>query len=314
MSEEPVLSARRLSAERGGKTVLEGVDLELRRGEVVAVLGPNGAGKTTLLRVLAGLLPARSGEVHRSGTVAAALQATALARRSVQANVVAALSWWGVPREERAARARSALERFDIDHAAHRPARDLSGGEARRVHLARALAVEPDALLLDEPFAGLDATTRADLLYDAASALRSDSRATLVIVHDRAEAWALADRLVVLMDGTVQATGDPREVFERPPSARVAEFVGFSGRLSSNGTIRMVRPADVAVEPGGPTPAEVRRAIPVEDGTRLELVTDRGSVVAIVPPPGPRPGERVRLRISGGIEYPAGTDSERNAR
>src|SRR3954467_14216276 len=107
--------------------------------------------------------------------------------------------------------------------AAAPPPPPLSGGEARRVHLARALALKADALLLDEPFAGLDAPARAELLYDAASALRDGRRATLVVVHARAAAWALAARVVVLLEGAVAADGTPADVFGRPPTPAVAE-------------------------------------------------------------------------------------------
>ena len=116
-----------------------------------------------------------------------------------------ALAWWGVPRGERQARAVEALRALGAAHLADRPALSLSGGERRRVHLARAIAVGADVLLLDEPFAGLDFEVRASLLEDALSALRSPTRATMVVVHDRAEAWALADRLLILIDGELVA-------------------------------------------------------------------------------------------------------------
>ena len=114
---------------------------------------------------------------------------------------------------------------------AERHAHTLSGGEARRVHLARVLAVRPDVLLLDEPFAGLDPTARADVLYDLAAILRDADRATCVVVHDRAEAWALADRVLVLLDGRIAAAGPPEQVLDRPPSPAVARFLGFGGEL-----------------------------------------------------------------------------------
>ena len=174
----PLLACRGVGVDLGGRAVLDGVDLELRRGETVALLGPNGAGKSTLLAVLAGLTSPQRGSVERTGTVAAALQGAALAGRTAVANVELALAWWGVPRSARPARARAALAAAGAAALADRPARALSGGEARRVHLARALAVAPDVLLLDEPFAGLDPGTRADLLGDSLDALRSPERTT----------------------------------------------------------------------------------------------------------------------------------------
>ncbi len=300
----PVLRAEGLTVTRGRRVLLEGVELELRRGEVLAVLGPNGVGKSTLLAVLGGLREPAGGRVVRTGRVAAALQAPALARRSVQANVEAALAWWGVPRAARPVRARAALERLHAGHLADRAAQALSGGDARRVHLARALALDADALLLDEPFAGLDAPTRAELLTDAASALRDGDRATLLVLHDRAEAWALADRLLVLLDGGVRALGPPAEVLERPPSIAVAEFLGFSGRLDEpGGTVRCLRPAHVVADPEGPLAGIVRRRVPEEDGVLCEVDLDHGRVQLRVPHPGPAEGATVRLRIDGGVRF-----------
>jgi ABC-type nitrate/sulfonate/bicarbonate transport system ATPase subunit len=299
-----VLRARGVAVARGGVEVVRDVDLEVRAGEVVVVIGPNGAGKSTLLAALAGLLPVARGKVERSGRVAAALQAPALANRTARANVEAALQWWGVPRRERGDRALAALQAIGARGLADRPSRTLSGGEARRVHLARALALEADALLLDEPFAGLDAPARAELLYDAASALRDARRATLVVVHDRAEAWALADRVVVLLDGAVAADGPPAAVFGRPPTPAVAAFVGFAGRLEEPGTLRLLRPQDVALDDGGPLRARVTRLVPVEDGVRVELALEHGRLVALAPAPGPAPGAEVGVRLLGGVTFP----------
>jgi ABC-type sulfate/molybdate transport systems ATPase subunit len=299
-----VLSATGLELRRRGRIVVSGVDLELERGEVVALLGPNGAGKSTLLAALAGLLAPAAGRIDRRGKVAAALQAPALARRSALANVELALSWWGVPRAERRERALRALALLGAGGYAQQPVDKLSGGEQRRVHLARALAVEPDALLLDEPFAGLDAGARADLLYDAASAFRSERRATLVVVHDRAEAWALADRVLVLLDGELATSGAPREVLEQPPSPAVAAFLGFAGRLDEPGGTRMLRPAHVALDPAGPLSGRVERRVPLEDGVRIELSLDNGRLVAIAPLPGPELGESVRVSANGGVLFP----------
>src|ERR1700677_1125366 len=175
MHSSPVLEATGLTVARGKRVLLENLDVSLRRGEVVVILGPNGVGKSTLLSVLAGLLPHPRGSLRVHGRVAAALQAPALAHRSVQANLQLAMSWWGVPREQRAQRARDALALLRIEHLAERlaehPARargeqrardalallriehlserladTLSGGEARRVHLARALSLHSDVL------------------------------------------------------------------------------------------------------------------------------------------------------------------------
>jgi len=301
-----LLRCERLSVRRGRREVVHEVSAELRAGEIVALLGPNGAGKSTLLDALAGALPAASGVIDRRGRIAVALQSPDLARRTVLANIVLALAWWGVPRAERTARAREALRAIDAEHLAARAAATLSGGERRRVHLARAIAVRPDVLLLDEPFAGLDAEVRASLLEDALSALRSTTRATLVVVHDRAEAWALADRLLILIDGRLVAAGSPRRLLEQPPSVEVARFLGFDGSLDDGAEVVLTRPAHVVLDASGPLEGRVTRAIPLEDGIRLELELEHGRLYTIGPLTGPRPGDSVRVRIEGGARFALG--------
>jgi ABC-type sulfate/molybdate transport systems ATPase subunit len=305
---DTVLACRGVGAARDGNQVLHDVHVDLRRGEVTVLIGPNGAGKSTLMYVLAGLLPSTEGTIERRGRAAAAMQSPALARRSALANVELAISWWKGrrrgSRQDRRAQALEALDAVKASHLAERQARTLSGGEARRVHLARVLAVEPDLLLLDEPFAGLDPSTRADLLYDTASAIRSERRATLVVVHDRAEAWALGDRVLVMTNGRIEAEGSPRDVFERPPTEEVADFVGFTGSLDEGDSVLRLRPADVTLDPDGPISARVLRRVPLEDGVRLELATPSGTLVTVAPEPAPDVGATTRVRLTGGIRFP----------
>jgi len=305
----PLLACRGLTVARGRREILHAIDLELRPGEVVALLGPNGAGKSTLLGALAGALPPVSGAVELHGRVAVALQSPDLARRSVLANVVAALAWWGVPRPERHPRARAALATLGAEHLAARPASELSGGERRRVHLARAIAVAPDVLMLDEPFAGLDGAARSDLLADVTGALRDPARATLVVVHDRAEAWALADRLLVLIGGELLADGAPGELLAAPPSPPVARFLGYDGELrgvdGEESERLLTRPGHVALDPRGRLEATVTRVIPTEDGARVELSLAQGRLSATVDGPPPAAGARVRVALRGGVRFPA---------
>ncbi|MFZ0041502.1 MAG: ABC transporter ATP-binding protein [Solirubrobacteraceae bacterium] len=300
-----LLRCRHVSVHRDRREVVHDVNLELAAGEVVALLGPNGAGKSTLLEAMGGGLAPSSGEIERHGRIGIALQSPDLARRTVLVNITLALSWWGVPRPERTARATAALETMRAGHLINRPAASLSGGERRRVHLARTIAVAPDILMLDEPFAGLDVEARANLLEDAASALRSDVRATLVVVHDRAEAWALADRLLVLIDGRLVAQGPPRQLLERPPSAVVARFLGYDGTLTRAGETLLTRPPHVHLERSGPLQARVVRAVALEDGVRLELELEHGRLFTVAPLPAPRVGERVGVRVDGGVSFPS---------
>jgi ABC-type sulfate/molybdate transport systems ATPase subunit len=306
-----MLRCEHLSVRRGEREVVHDVSVELRAAELVALLGPNGAGKSTLMEALAGSLPAASGKVDRAGRVALSLQAPDLARRTVRANVELALTWWGVPRAQRRERAAGALAAMKADHLARRPAATLSGGERRRVHLARAVSVRPDVLLLDEPFAGLDAATRAAMLDDTGAALRAWTTAALVVVHDRAEAWALADRLLVLLDGRLVADTSPRELLERPPTVEVARFLGFDGTLSlPGGDFLLARAQHVVLDPAGPLRARVTRAIPLEDGVRLELTLDNGKLYAVSPLPGPVRGQEVGVRVTGGVGFREGPAAE----
>ncbi len=281
------------------------MSFELRAGELVALLGPNGAGKSTLVDALGGALAPTQGEIVRHGRVAAALQAPDLARRSVLDNVKLALAWWGVPRAERARRASGGLTTMRAGHLAQRAAATLSGGERRRVHLARVLALAADVLLLDEPFAGLDAEVRGALLQDSVSALRSDTQATLVVVHDRAEAWALADRLLILIGGELVAVGPPRELLALPPTPAVARFLGYNGWLAERGETVLTRPPDVVLDPAGPLEARVAGAVALEDGFRLELELATGRLFTVAALPAPRVGDTVRLRVDGRVRFPA---------
>src|SRR5690242_21760539 len=208
------ISCRGLRVAAGGRELLAVDFLEVADGETVAVLGPNGAGKSTLLRALARLEPATGGEVlldgapvpptHLRAAVAAVLQRPVLQRASVLDNAAAGLRLRGVRRARARQLARPWLDALKIAHLADRAARTLSGGEAQRVAIARALAVRSRVLLLDEPFTGLDATTRADLVADLRNALDGSAAAVLLVTHDRDEAAALAHRTALLLDGRIR--------------------------------------------------------------------------------------------------------------
>jgi ABC-type sulfate/molybdate transport systems ATPase subunit len=167
------------------------------------------------------------------------------------------------------------------------------------------LAVRPDVLLLDEPFAGLDAEVRAALLEDAERALRSPDRATLVVVHDRAEAWALADRLLILIDGRIVADGRPATLLSTPPSALVARFLGYDGELRDGDGLLLTRAAHVTLDEAGHRTATVARVVPLQDGVRLELTLPHGRLYTIAQLPAPRVGDVVSVAIDGGVRFRA---------
>jgi ABC-type sulfate/molybdate transport systems ATPase subunit len=304
-----VLDLEEVTVSRDRRQIVHDVTFSLEEGEVVALLGPNGAGKSTLLEAIGGVIPCR-GHIRPIGRVATVLQAPGLARRSVVANVDLAQAWWGVPRSQRRGRSMTALTEMRADHLAKRYAGSLSGGERRRVHLARGLAVRPDVLLLDEPFAGLDAESHGALVEDSTTALRTAASATVVVVHERADAWALADRVAVLLDGRLAAVDTPEKLLAEPPSATVARFLGYDGQLRSGGTVTLTRARHVAVVDDGDLEATVLRVVRREDGARVQLGLDAGTVWTQVDRDGAEPirltpGDRVRARLLGGVTFPA---------
>ena len=231
------------------------VDLKVEPGEVVAVLGPNGSGKTSLLRGLAGLVPLDAGRITLNGAVLdePARRVYVQSERrpigmvfqdyllfphlTLLENVAFGLRSRGTPRPAAMAAAQQWLERVGLGADAERKPRSLSGGQAQRVALARALVTNPALLLLDEPMAALDATTRVELRRDLRRYLESFRGVRLLVTHDPVEAMAMADRLVVLEHGRVLQSGTPLEVTQRPRSRYVADLVGvnlFRGRASND--------------------------------------------------------------------------------
>jgi tungstate transport system ATP-binding protein len=227
-----------LVVRRGGRVVLDVDSLELRRGEILALVGPNGAGKSTLVTALALLERPAAGTIALDGTpvdwrrgllaarrrLAVVFQESLLFDTTVAENVATGLKLRGVPRGERDPRVEHWLGRLGITHLARRQARTLSGGEAQRTSLARALVLAPELLLLDEPFAALDAPTREALTDDLLPLLRETATTTVLVTHDRDEALELGDRLGVLLDGRLVQVDRPEVVVTSPANEAVAAF------------------------------------------------------------------------------------------
>jgi tungstate transport system ATP-binding protein len=235
----PLLQLSSLLVCREGRTVLDIRSLSVERGEILAIVGPNGAGKSTLFLALARLLKADRGQVIFNGQsadsvpdleyrrqIALVLQEPLLMDMSVYENAALGLKFRRKSTPQIEERVTHWLDRLGIAHLSHRPARKLSGGEAQRVSLARAFVLEPNLLLLDEPFTALDAPTRIRLLEDLKSVLAETKMTTIFITHDLQEALKLATRMAVILDGRIEQSGAPQDVFERPINDRVASFLG----------------------------------------------------------------------------------------
>jgi ABC-type sulfate/molybdate transport systems ATPase subunit len=239
-----VLKLRSLRQARGGREVLAVDELDVRAGERLAVLGPNGAGKTTLLRLLAGLDSPTAGGVYVDGVpvhagglglrrqVGYATQRPGLLSTTVVRNVELPLRWRGLNGPSRRSAALAALERLNVAGLANRKTVSLSGGEAQRVSLARALALDPRLLLLDEPAAGLDAEARRAFFDDLERALSERATTVVHVSHRAEEALRLADQVMVLVDGSIRQLSDPATVVQRPADATVARLIGYENVLS----------------------------------------------------------------------------------
>jgi sulfate/thiosulfate transport system ATP-binding protein len=250
--------ARRFTED--GPPAVAGVSFTAPTGAITAVLGPSGAGKSTVLRLIAGLEQPDAGRVLLHGDdvtdmpvqkrgVGFVFQGYALfGHLSVRENVVFGLRVRGVPRKEAFARADELLRRVQLDDFGERRPSELSGGQRQRVAFARALAVNPRVLLLDEPFGALDAGVRLELGEWLLKLHDETGLTTLLVTHDQPEAFALAEHLVVLLDGKVAQAGTPAELRGHPADARLEAFV----RVVSRG------PRHPAAGPLNPT-AAVRR-------------------------------------------------------
>jgi tungstate transport system ATP-binding protein len=253
-----ILSACDVRVVRGAATLVAVDRFELPERTTHVLLGPNGAGKSTFLRVLNGLERA-SGSLWFDGrevtsgrdrlalrrATAAVFQRSHLLATSVRANVESGLRARGVRGDQVHSRAQRAMELVGVEHLAERGRDKLSGGEAQRVSVARALAVEPKVLFLDEPMASLDPPTRRSLLADLGAVISRLSIAVVWVTHDRDEAVAVADGVTFLSGGQVSQTGPAEDIFLRPATAEIAQFLGLESYIEGevvvdDGAVRLV--------------------------------------------------------------------------
>ena len=265
-----------LTRRYGTVVALDNLDLTVQPGELIALLGPSGCGKTTTLRLLAGLEDADTGHINVAGRDITRLPASKrdmgmvfqayslFPHMTVQQNVAFGLRLRKVSSAERDRRALEMLELVELATQADRYPHQISGGQQQRVALARALAIEPQVLLLDEPLSALDAKVRAQLRDQIRRIQLEVGITTLFVTHDQEEALAIADRVGVMRAGRLEQLAPPTEVYSRPATAFVAEFVGLSNRLAGNvtGSTVTVRGHDLPLvdssTPAGPVTAIVR--------------------------------------------------------
>ncbi|WP_119719068.1 sulfate/molybdate ABC transporter ATP-binding protein [Cognatilysobacter tabacisoli] len=324
------LHLRALTKRYPGVAALDGIDLDIRAGELVALLGPSGSGKTTLLRVIAGLLHADGGQVLFGGRDATALslrernvgfvfQHYALFKHMTVAENIA-FGLRSRPRRTRpdqetiARRVDELLALIQLPELGGRYPEQLSGGQKQRVALARALAIDPHVLLLDEPFGALDAKVRVELRRWLRRLHDRTGQTTLFVTHDQEEALELADRVVLLKDGRIEQVGTPAELYDAPASAFAFDFIGRASVLhgevrdgqfrpavattvhlpcdAADGAATLyVRPHDAALQAHGDgVPAEVVAVHSAAGATRVEVSVGAGAPTLELSVPGDAAG------------------------
>jgi sulfate transport system ATP-binding protein len=314
-----MISVQDVTKRFGSFTALDQVSVEAPAGELTALLGPSGSGKSTLLRVIAGLERPDAGRVLIAGLDATDVPAqargvgfvfqhyAAFKHLTVFRNVAFGLTIRKRPKEEIRTRVNELLALVGLEGLADRYPSQLSGGQRQRMALARALAVQPSVLLLDEPFGALDARVRKEL-REWLRRLHEDVHVTTVLVtHDQEEAMEVADRIVLMNEGRIEQHGSPRDLYERPANTFVMSFVGPVTRLHG----ALVRPHDLEIteEPDeAATEARLARLVHLGFEVRLELVLDGGErlVAQITRDDAERlelaPGRRLFVRANTGVK------------
>ena len=286
-----MIEAGKIVKRFGDFTALDDVTLEVEAGSLTALLGPSGSGKSTLLRVIAGLERPDAGVVRLDGVDVTSVPPqqrgvgfvfqhyAAFKHMTVWDNVAFGLRIRRRPRAEIKARVAELLDLVQLARLAKRYPAQLSGGQRQRMGLARALAVDPKVLLLDEPFGALDARVRKELRVWLRRLHDETHTTTVIVTHDQEEAMDVADQVVVMNGGRIEQTAPPRELYDHPANEFVMSFVGPVNQLGD----AFIRPHDVELllEPNGSTQeAMVQRLVHLGFEIRVELVRDDGEVLS----------------------------------
>ncbi|WNS78480.1 ABC transporter ATP-binding protein [Domibacillus sp. DTU_2020_1001157_1_SI_ALB_TIR_016] len=253
------LHIQSLSKRYGKATALDGIQLDVRKGEFISLLGPSGCGKSTLLRIIAGLDDPSSGSVLMDGVdvtssspasrnIGMVFQSYALfPNMSVLKNIEFALKPRKLSSQIRKEKAARMLETVGLSDFADRMPHQLSGGQQQRVALARALVVEPDFLLLDEPLSALDANVRYQLQREIRRIHDKFGMTTIMVTHDQDEALTMADRIAVMTKGQIVQFDTPQKIYRYPADSFVASFIGTSNQILSGGKMKVIRPEHFTV-------------------------------------------------------------------
>jgi iron(III) transport system ATP-binding protein len=355
----PGVTIRGLTKRYGDVAAVLGLELRVEPGELVALLGPSGCGKTTTLRLVAGFLKPEAGEIWvgerclsspaavvppERRRMAMIFQSYALwPHMTVDQNVAYGLRLAATPKADRDRRVTEILKAVQLEGYGSRYPGELSGGQQQRVAVARALVVEPEILLLDEPLSNLDANLREEMRFEIRRLHETFAITTLYVTHDQAEAMVISDRVAVLQHGRVVQVGTAEELFERPRTRFVAEFIGKTNLIDgvadgtatvARGRLRL-RVASTDLTPGAPVAVSIRphqielasRALPgvpaapeanvlagtvvrasyLGDGVDYQVRIEESDVVLRVAGPAPprvRLGERVRVSVAPGACVP----------